>query len=84
MTARTEGGPRVNAKLTPEQVAAIMERREKGHGARRISNNTGIPYSQVAGVVYCGNGARTLMQGKTTTTRDNVAPARSCRPAAPR
>lgn len=60
LPARTEGGHRVNAKLTAEQVKEIERRRERGQTTGKIAYYTGIPLHQVKGVVFFGNGARTL------------------------
>lgn len=60
LPARTKGGHRVNHKLTPEQVREIEERRARGQSTGKIAYYTGIKESSVIGVVYLGNGARTL------------------------
>ena len=54
------GRKRVNAKLTAEQVLEIARRREKGRSAAEIANHMHLSPAAVAGVIYGGNGARTL------------------------
>ena len=55
------GGLRINAKATPEQVAEVLERREKrGQTMPVIARSTGLPLSTINSIIYGGCGARTL------------------------
>lgn len=62
-TARPAGHreyPRRNAKVTPEQVLAVLDLQERrGGGAARIATKLKMPEHQVRGVLN-GNGTRTV------------------------
>lgn len=70
--AQKERGHRNNAKLTAEQVLAILDLREKrGWSPGRIATKLKLPESQCSGVIHRGLGTRTvfLQQGKTEEVR---------------
>lgn len=58
--AKGRGRKRVNAKLTPAQVLDILDRRARGQTAMEITNRMKVSSASVHGVIYNGNGARTL------------------------
>ena len=58
--AKGQGRKRVNAKLTPGQVLEVLDRRARGQTAMEISNRMKVSNASVHGVIYNGNGARTL------------------------
>jgi len=70
--AQKERSHRNNAKLTAEQVLAILDLREKrGWSPGRIATKLKLPESQCSGVIHRGLGTRTvyLQQGKTEEIR---------------
>lgn len=59
--AQKERGHRNNAKLTAEQVLAILDLREKrGWSPGRIATKLKLPESQCSGVIHRGLGTRTV------------------------
>ena len=53
---------RCNAKLTPDQVKEIMDRRDrKGMSVTKIAQEMNLPHARVKGVVDGGCGTRTVL-----------------------
>ena len=64
---RKERSHRKNAKMTEEQVMAVLELREKrGWSPQRIATKLNLPVTQCSGVIHRGLGTRTVYLQKVS------------------